>query len=249
MSQQDLHLTTEQISAMLDQQLTSEDLAACSAHLSGCDQCQSALDDLRQTVRLLRSLPQIEVPRSFTLSADFRISVDKNEQQPVEQSTVRVATSPRRLPTPLRRTLGVISALAAVIGLFFALSSFIATPRPTVSMSAAPAAKRTSLPAGSQSQSVPQATGPFANSGDNKNSTQLNLNPTTPSPVETRSQAQPQPRVTQNPPGLMPPLLDFNQPVVRLSIGILLAILGGTGCILFIQRKKPNSSPVKRHAS
>ncbi|HLX39760.1 MAG TPA: zf-HC2 domain-containing protein, partial [Ktedonobacteraceae bacterium] len=67
----DRHLTTEQLSAFIDKQLAAEEQAACTAHLQTCQQCQQALAALRQTVMLLKALPQPALPRSFVLPTNL----------------------------------------------------------------------------------------------------------------------------------------------------------------------------------
>jgi hypothetical protein len=262
-SQQDQHLTTELLSAFLDQQLTREEQASCSTHLQDCKPCQSVLDELRQTANLLRSLPQLEVPRSFTLPADFNITfypkpdyyndqmghtvetqTDGKKEQQVEQSTTIL---PRKLPVPLRRTLRTISALAAVVGLFFVLSGLITTPQAGVHTSAMPTFDSAKSSASAQSQQPPQT----AAHGTNDNNV---LGPTSTPAVQTVNTPEPQPISTQKSPAgtnstVTWPILffpDFNQPEVRLLIGILLAILGSIGFILLAQRQKQRTHPVKK---
>ncbi len=236
MPQQDQHLTTELLSTLLDQQLTPEEQAYCSAHLGECEQCQDALDNLQQTVNLLQSLPQLEVPRSFALPADFKITQitsDGNRQQQVDQST---ATSLRRLPMPLRRTLRTVSALAAVIGLFLALSGFVAILQPSVSMSTVPAVSNSAKSkADPQSQQAPQATSHISKVNENN-----------PDELATNNKIG---KKQNNPLAGVHAPLDFNQPESRLSIGIPLAILGSTGFILFAQRQKHRTHPVKKYSS
>jgi anti-sigma factor RsiW len=236
-SQRDQHLTTEQLSTWLDQQLTPEEQASCHAHLEDCARCQYALNNLRQTVNLLRSLPQLEVPRSFALPADFQITSDRNKQQWVKQSTAR---SPRRLPTPLRHSLRAVSALAAVIGLFLALSSFVAplhSDRTSTSSVSAPAP--TNLPSSAQHEQAPQLTSRntangSSNTPNKADDGQKSAN-TYPTPTGTHSTA------TES---ILP--FDLNQPEERLSIGIPLVILGSIGFVLLAQRQKHRTSPVQR---
>src|SRR5579864_8265860 len=61
------HLTTEQLSAFLDKQLTPQEQAFFDAHLQSCQRCQHVLAELRGTVALLHAMPQPPLPRSFTL--------------------------------------------------------------------------------------------------------------------------------------------------------------------------------------
>ena len=233
MSQRDQHLTTEQLSALLDQQLTPEEQAYCNAHREECEQCQTMLDNLQQTVSLLRSLPQLEVPRSFALPTAFKITSDGNKQ--VEQSTAKPT---RRPPTPLRRTLRAVSALAAVIGLFFTLSSFVVQFHPdatgTSSMSAPTTAK---FPTSSQYQQAPQVKSNNSNEGNLNTSNKADNKQQSP-PAETNSTAT---RSTL-------PFLDFNQSGERLFIGIPLTILGTIGFISCAQRQKHRTRAVKRNS-
>ncbi|GAC1624569.1 MAG: hypothetical protein NVS4B7_15260 [Ktedonobacteraceae bacterium] len=64
------HLTTEQLSAFLDQQLSPQEQVICKLHLQTCEHCQSTLATLQQTVALLKALPAPSLPRSFVLPAD-----------------------------------------------------------------------------------------------------------------------------------------------------------------------------------
>src|SRR5207302_4912786 len=114
------HLITGQLSAYLDKQLTPQEQAAIDAHISTCPPCQQALVELRSTVALLRAMPSVDVPRSFTLPAPIR---------PVPVQAARVNTEPpRRQPVPhyrLRRAVRAVSTLAAVLGFLFILSGFL----------------------------------------------------------------------------------------------------------------------------
>ncbi len=240
MSQLDQHLTTEQLSTWLDQQLTPEEQAYYRAHLGDCERCQDVLDDLRQTVNLLRSLPQLEVPRSFALPADFTITANGNNKKQIEQ-----LTAPRRLPTPLRRTLRTLSALAAVIGIFFALSGFVATlsefhPSATSTSSA-------SVPYAVQAPATPQSQrGAQAASSLTKDNDHDKYGSTTTANGERDKQNSPA-RTTSTATWPRLPLLDFNLPGVRLSFGVLLTILGSMGFTLFAQRLKRGARSVKRN--
>jgi hypothetical protein len=195
------------------------------------------LDNLQQTVNLLRSLPQLEIPRSFALPADVQIPSDRNKQQWVKDST---ATSPRRLPTPLRRTLRAVSALAAVIGLFFALSSFVAPHHSELTTpSSMSAPSTTSLPHSAQYKQEPGLTnGNTDNSSSNMPKADNRQHSTEPNSAGTESHST----ATES---ILP--FAFNQSGERLYIGIPLAILGSIGFVLFAQRQKHSTRPVKRN--
>ena len=56
------------LSAYIDGEVTESEAARVEEHLSGCEECRPELDSLRSTVGLLRQLPELELPRSYTLS-------------------------------------------------------------------------------------------------------------------------------------------------------------------------------------
>jgi len=55
------------LSAYVDERLTERERARVERHLAVCEACREDLATLRQTVALLRSAPQVRVPRSFAL--------------------------------------------------------------------------------------------------------------------------------------------------------------------------------------
>lgn len=61
------HLADESLSALLDEQLSTDEARSARAHLETCSACQVRLDELRSVVALLRALPEIEPPREFLL--------------------------------------------------------------------------------------------------------------------------------------------------------------------------------------
>ena len=61
------HLSDETLSALLDQQLEPGDLRAANVHVEACASCAERLAELRSVVTLLRSLPELEPPRDFSL--------------------------------------------------------------------------------------------------------------------------------------------------------------------------------------
>ena len=270
MSQQDQHLTTEQLSAFFDKQLSPEEQAACSAHLVDCEQCQYALDNLQLTVNLLRSLPQLEVPRSFALSTDFKLASDANPYDDTnwidykaetqahenEQAATSKKIPSRKLSTPFRRTLRTVSALAAVVGLFLVLSGFIATLSQLHmggGMASSTGVMNAPAAAGTNNSTPPEVigsqakqSGPINRSGkvDSSNTANTSGSSTTTahqpsSPGQSESQPAPSTTAT-NSTATWPtlPLIDFTQAGTRLSIGILLAILGWMGYRLFTRQQK-----------
>ena len=138
--EQNQHLTTEQLSALLDKQLPAREQAFSEAHLRACQQCQTILNDLRQTVALLHALPQPTLPRSFVLSPEM-LHAATPAAEPALAAPVTIQIDERRRQrqhglgaTPaqnrgqqrhyiLPRTLRVMSTLVAVLGLLFVLSA------------------------------------------------------------------------------------------------------------------------------
>ncbi len=94
----------DQLSAYIDGELDSPAAERLESHLAQCQRCRAELLQLRATVDGLRGLPEVEPPRSFTLTPE------------------RVAAPPQRLPAtpPLAigariAAAGLAAALAAVL--------------------------------------------------------------------------------------------------------------------------------------
>jgi anti-sigma factor RsiW len=121
------HLTTEQFSALLDQQLSAQEQSLCQAHLTTCDSCQQQLAELQQTVLLVRGLPQAPLPRSFVLpieSTTQNIAVTEQDTS-TPQIARLVHNRGLRLPRYIHTTMRITSALVAILGLFFTLSGLL----------------------------------------------------------------------------------------------------------------------------
>ena len=142
MAQENLHLTTEQLSAYLDELLAETEQSELEAHLHACEQCQQELKGLRQMVALLHAMPQPRLPRSFVLPVDTSFFPDVGAaESPAEDSTpiplegVRarqvaaqsapVAQRRSRWPVYARAALRSISAIAAVLGLVLFMSGLL----------------------------------------------------------------------------------------------------------------------------
>src|SRR5205823_593039 len=114
------------LSAYLDNQLSAQEQAFCQLHLQTCEQCQSTLATLQQTVGLLKALPAPALPRSFVLPTGAAYL----QEPPAHQQAPAITTPPvsRRLwPYYLQRSLRAASTIAAVIGLVFLLSGILPT--------------------------------------------------------------------------------------------------------------------------
>jgi hypothetical protein len=242
----DRHLTNEQLSALLDDQfLPNEPVEEYREHLRFCSQCQSRLEDLRQTVTLLHALPQPTLPRSFTL--------------PVETTTPQPSTSRTQEASPLPTTpapiisladrrrkrgrflpaaLRAVAVLVAAIGVLLMLSGLL-LPLPGASNSAA----TTSANSGSSSTSGSTSSSQPAHSNAQPDTTATPPSGrmiTTPRPAEIKPQPTAQPK-SQSPPAnnttASPPLLtSLNTMGNRIGLGILLFFLGAICFTLLRQR-------------
>jgi hypothetical protein len=238
------HLTTEQLSAFFDKQLSPEEQAAFDAHMSTCQQCQRRLADLRLTVALLRALPEEEVPRSFMLPGRLA----PLQEQPGRQgaATTPVPHGQRVWIQTLRRSVRAVSALAAVLALIFIISGIL----PPLHFGAgetttsAPAPAAASSPTGA-SKAAGGAQTPQASStgilGPNEHAAATNTSPPTqiagPTPTATApSNTGIGPQTEQTPP--VPPLLDLSQPQGRLFLGALLLALSIIGLIITRRRRR-----------
>lgn len=227
------HPTTAQLSAYVDKELASDELALCDAHLQTCARCQSDLADLRLTSALLRKMPQVEVPRSFALPLNMTVL------PAAPDSPAPHRARPTRSHYILKSTLRALSTLAAVIGLVFILAGVAASLThggATFNSSSAtlgPAHSAPHAPAnGTPASGV--ATTPTAHLTAQAASTtpraETTARPTsTPTPTAASfNNASPPPDSQFS----LPPALDPGQPEGRLSIGAALLVLGILGILL-----------------
>jgi hypothetical protein len=61
------HLADEELSELVDDQLTPDEASRAQAHLGTCSACQARLDEMRELVGMLHALPSVEPPRDFRL--------------------------------------------------------------------------------------------------------------------------------------------------------------------------------------
>jgi hypothetical protein len=221
------HLTTEQLSAFLDQQLSTQEQSTCQAHLNTCQHCQQQLTELEQTVLLVRALPQAPLPRSFVLPIESTIQskglaiVGKTASKKARQAHNRLL----RLPST-RTTMRIASTLVAVLGLFFILSGLlpIAFPNRATLLVSAPFSTivhvQNPLPATSSSQdffvAAPSSPNPPLVADQSSNAVQKQ----TPSHVPSTSQQ----------------FFDPSTPEGQLSIGLLLLTLGTVSAICITKK-------------
>jgi anti-sigma factor RsiW len=126
------HLTIEQLSALLDGQLSQSEQEYAQEHLPTCEQCQQQQAELRQTVEFLHALPQPALPRSFVLPLDTvfaePVPVVAPGKKPYHLPTKATSSTQQTFwPSYLRTTIRVVSTLAAVVGIVFLLSSLLPT--------------------------------------------------------------------------------------------------------------------------
>lgn len=228
------HLATEQLSAFLDKHLSTEEQSTVEAHLQNCQQCQDALAGLRQTVFLLHALPQPDVPRSFALPSGVSYLQERPERQGETQQRQRQSvtnqTGQRKSGLYyIQRTMRVASALVAVIGLFFLLSTVL----PTFPYGGASTAT---------SGSVPSATSPYAGANPNHQATpkpgKLTPNEQGATPVATPATPTNSNQKTPDS-GQSPVFLpDVTTLLGRQEIGLLLLVLGVIGVLLTRRRRQ-----------
>jgi anti-sigma factor RsiW len=68
------HIDDELLSALVDGQLSPDEMTRVQAHLETCPACRERSDDFRSVSQLLRGLPEVELPRDFSLGP--RLVVD-----------------------------------------------------------------------------------------------------------------------------------------------------------------------------
>ena len=252
--QNDRHLTTEQLSALLDQQLSPEEQATYDAHLQTCQQCQRALADLRQTVALLRALPQPALPRSFVLPVGTTLAPERPMRQ-LSTATPIPQRRQRLWQYYAQRSVRAVSTLAAVLGLIFILSGVLpALPHyatsgggaiaPASAPSNASSQKHSPGTTGSSGATPPVSgaptcdrtkTGSCPPSGVGTQAARVGPATPIPSPSPTTTQHQEQSTgQTQT----APPILDLRTPGGRQGTGAILFVLGILGFVLARRRRE-----------
>jgi len=238
----DGHLTTEQLSAFVDRQLSSEERAVFDAHMSNCQQCQHNLADLRLTVALLRAMPEEQVPRSFVLPGALA---------PVPVRTIREDTT--ITPTAgkqharfntLRRSVRVVSTLAAVLALLIIVSGLLPSLHYGANESATTAAPVSSSGSANTTH-APVSTPNVQKPTDvQSNARTVTVTPSpaasqTPGPTGTATTKASTVAPNDQGPTVLP-AIDFSQPLVRLSLGVLLLAL--SIIVLVVTRRRRSSA-------
>ncbi|HEY0755708.1 MAG TPA: zf-HC2 domain-containing protein [Ktedonobacteraceae bacterium] len=235
------HLTITELSAYLDNELTPEELALCSAHIQGCQSCQTALADLRLTSALLASMPQAAVPRSFVLPANVAV---------LPETPATLTKIPRRPSAQAsliwQRSLRAVSTLAAVLGLLiFLVGALSVLPHVESTASSGTTAASRSEPAQNPSAPTQQASVPTrANEqtpaqelsphvSATREATATSISVLTPAPTSVDNGAR-HTSTSQAAPSIptLPATLDLSQPAGRLTIGGILLLLGILGLLI-----------------
>jgi hypothetical protein len=100
------------LSEYLDRDLTNEERARVGAHLESCTDCDRELNELRETVSLLRRLPEPTLPAGISEAVMLRIARGEGREARVRTLFRRVAEP--RFAAPLA---------AGLAGLFFLFQS------------------------------------------------------------------------------------------------------------------------------
>lgn len=231
------HLTTGQLSAAFDKQLSPQEQAFFDAHISACQQCQSRLSDLRLTAALLHALPEEEVPRSFVLPANITILPDRTMRQ--DTPVTSLPQRQRQQRSFLRRSVRIVSTLAAVLALCFIISGMLPLLYTGTGNSATSTSSGNAMAPLNRTAATPGAHQPssaFPSEGSS----------VTKSPTETAQSLSPKATATvpsssdhsansgQN--FANPLAIDLSQPVVRLGIGVL--VLAVSIIVLIVTRRR-----------
>lgn len=239
----DRHLTTEQLSALLDNQLSPQEQPAYNAHLQTCQRCQQALADLKQTVALLHALPQPTLPRSFVLPASQAVPTPAAHTQESRRHHVHpITTTTRRTRIHrggsfARQSVRVLSTLAAVIGIVFLLSGFLVSIRPGSNTMVTNGSS--GMPVSGAATQKPQIHGITTPQTQASPAIVQTPSITTPKRNQTpTSTATPQSRNQTHQSTARSPAIDLNSPQVHLGLGAILLLIGILGVVLTRKRRE-----------
>lgn len=215
------HLTIAQLSAYLDRELTSDELALFDAHLQTCQSCQQALTDLRLASSLLHAMPQVTTPRSFTLLLDLPTSAEG-----VLHRGAHTPLNLARRQSTWRRSLRILSSVAAVLGLLFILTGLGGFTRiSNSSSSSAVTTAGSSISSGSAPSSASSTKGEISPQVVPATRSTLPAGQTDHGVYTTSPPAQ----STSGEPFSLPSALNPGLPEGRLVIGLLIFVLGILG--------------------
>ena len=232
------HLTTEQLSASLDEQLSPQEQAVFDAHITSCQQCENKLADLRLTATLLHALPVEEVPHTFILPTTVSSVPDRTTRQ--NAPITPIPSRQRKQNTPLRRSIRIISTLAAVLALCFIISGLLPLIYSGTSNSAttssgsstlAPAHSNATASGAEQPNHLQQPSAATATAQSTEKAQTRTPSSTSTSTSNRDHSANP------NSGTVLQPTIDLSQPGVRLGIGIIVLALSIILLILTRRRR------------
>lgn len=245
MTAQDRHLTTEQLSAYLDDELSAEEQAHSEAHLQTCERCQQALAALRETATLLHMLPQPSLPRSFLLTENMFAATSSASEAKVPHivGTVPRSLAERRAARGWSKAtltaMRSLTALAAVFGLVFLLSSFSLLGGMHSASSTATTVPNSS---GGASSSANSSTGMSPQYQATHAAQEPQRPSTTPSSVMPRPTPTKVPAFTSSntspSSGSTQPWLDLSDPTTRALLGLFLLVLALLGMLLLRHQRQ-----------
>lgn len=231
MAKQEQHLTIARLSAFIDGQLSPEEQAQSETHLHDCAVCQQQLTELRQTIALLHALPQLKLPRSFTLpTAEPAIAPHAT---PIARPFMPMTPRPRRngWPTYVNGAVRVASTLAALLGIIFLLSGLFGT---VIHLGGGV----TTSGSGTTTSHAPSTTAP-QNVPHVAGTAYERTTPTsTPTPAQSVSSPDKNEHKTtqQNPLHSFLTLFDVSMAGNRAILGVILLVLGIIGFIVVTRR-------------
>jgi hypothetical protein len=235
---QDEHLTNEQLSASFDKQLSPQEQAVFDAHISTCQQCQMKLSDLRLTAALLHALPEEEVPHTFVLPGSLSNIPNRTIRHDAPYTTI--SQRHRTQKSMLRRSIRVVSTLAAVLALCFIISGILPLGYSSVGNSASTTASSNAsgsvhptltTPGVQQSNGEIPPKGSTAATPPTEKAHSLSRTATATTPSNSDHSTIPGPSHT------IPPAIDLSQPITRLGIGVVVLAVSIIGLIITRRRR------------
>lgn len=110
----------ELLSAYLDEMLEASQRAQLEARLNSDSELSSELNALRQTIQLVKALPELPAPRSYTLTPEQALRIRSERSRPAAAESKM-----------LRFVLPVLSAVASMALVLFGLSLLLSAPNGT----------------------------------------------------------------------------------------------------------------------
>ena len=100
----------ERLPAYREEDVGSEEKRAIGQHLSSCQQCSRALDDLKKAEELVKRLPEVEPPAWMTQKVMARVRAEEEKKKGILQQLF----FPLRIKIPMEVFATVLIAVAAI---------------------------------------------------------------------------------------------------------------------------------------